>query len=49
MQLRCDYNDNSHLNHHLFIDIRKLVLIPARTLTILVSMLARNFGTGQLK
>ena len=46
MQLRCDYNNNSHLNHHLY--IRKVILIPARTLTILVSMLARNFCTGQL-
>ena len=60
MQLRCDYNYNSLLDHHLFIDIHKLVLIPARTFTvpqkkkkkkartftILVSMLARYFGTG---
>ena len=58
MQLRCDCNSNSHLDHHFFIDIHKLVLIPARTFTvpqkkkkartftILVSMLARYFGTG---
>ena len=46
MELRCDCNSNSHLDHHLFIHIHKLVLIPARKLTILVSMLARYFGPG---
>ena len=49
MQLRCDCNINSHLDHHLFIDIHKLILILARTLTYLVSMFARYFGTGHLK
>ena len=49
MQLKCDCNSNSHLDHYFFIDIHKLVLIPARKLTVLVSMLARYFGTGQLK
>ena len=49
MQLRCDYNYNSHLDHHLlrtFTVPQKKKKKKARTFTILVSMLARYFGTG---